>query len=425
MRTNSNLEITYVPVSKLKNSEYNPRIWSETDQTNLKNSINEYGFVDALLANNAKGRENVLIGGNFRLKIAKDLKIKEVPVIYLNIPNLKKEKELNLRLNKNQGKFDYDMLKTYDTDLLVDVGFEAVELNQIWDEVLETEEDGFKTEDEIKKIDKPKSKLGDIYKLGPHYIACGDSQDPELVKRLLNGKKVAMIYCDPVYNISLNYSNGIGTKGKYGGKAKDKKTYEEYSQFLKNTIQNALMVAKKDCHVFYYCDQIYIGLVQQLYKELGIDSRRVCLWIKNGANPTPQVAFSKCYESCPYGTIGKPYLSPFSTKLNEVMNKEVTTGNRIIDDIYDLIDIWLVKRLATSTYEHATQKPILLHEKAIKRCTAPGDIVLDLFSGSGSTLLACEQLNRICYTVDIDPLFVDLTIKRYEQYSGKKAKKIN
>jgi DNA modification methylase len=241
----------------------------------------------------------------------------------------------------------------------------------------------------------------------------------------MKGKKASLIYCDPIFNIALDYSKGIGTKGKYGGKAKDKKTYEEYRQFLKSTIQNALMVANKDCHVFYYCDQNYIGLLQELYKELEIDPKRVCIWIKNNANPTPQIAFSKCYEPCVYGTVGNPYLSPLSTKLNEVMNKEVTTGNRVIDDIYDLIDIWLVKRLATTSYAHPTQKPVTLHEKPIKRCTTPGDVVLDLFSGSGSTLLACEQLNRVCYTIDIDPLFVDLTIRRYEKYSGQKAKKIN
>lgn len=414
------LEITYFDIEVLKPYKENPRYWSESAMTDLMNSIQIFGLIDPIIIT----QDKKIVGGHMRIEACKRLGIKTVPTVAVNVKD-KRFKELLLRLNYNVGNWDYEKLKIFETELLVEVGFEAVELNQIWDEVLETEEDGFKTEEEIKKIDKPKSKLGDIYKLGPHYIACGDSQDPELVKGLMNGKKVSMIYCDPIYNINLDYSKGIGTKGKYGGKAKDKKTYEEYSQFLKNTIQNALMVAKKDCHVFYYCDQIYIGLVQQLYKELGINSRRVCLWIKNSANPTPQVAFSKCYEACPYGTIGRPYLSPLSTKLNEVMNREVTTGNRVIDDIYDLIDIWLVKRLATSTYTHPTEKPLLLHEKSIKRCTAPGDIVLDLFSGSGSTLLACEQLNRICYTVDIDPLFVDLTIKRYEQYSGKKAKKIN
>ena len=290
---------------------------------------------------------------------------------------------------------------------------------------MEAEDDGFNAEAEMVKIEKPISKSGDIWQLGKHFAACWNSEDPKLIKEMMGRKKASLIYCDPVYNIDLDYNKGVGTKGKYKGKAKDNKSYAEYRKFLRRTIQNALMVAKKDCHVFYYCDQNYIGLLQELYRELGIDPKRVCLWIKNSANPTPQVAFSKCYEPCVYGTVGKPFLSPLSTKLNEVINKEITTGNRVIDDIYDLIDIWLVKRLATNTYEHPTQKPITLHEKPIKRCTTPGDIVLDLFSGSGSTLLSCEQLNRVCYTVDIDPIFVDLTIKRYEKYSGKKAKKIN
>lgn len=414
------LELKYISIDILIPYANNPRRWPELAMTNLMDSIRIFGVVEPIVIDKNKN----IIGGHMRIEACKRLKIKMVPTVEIDVKD-KKFEELLLRLNKNIGFWDYEKLKLFEIELLVKVGFEAVEINNIWDEVLESEDDGFDVEAEIEKIKEPVSKLGDIWQLGRHFIACGDSQDSELIKKLMGGKKASMIYCDPVYNINLDYSKGIGTKGKYGGKAQDNKDDAEYRKLLKDTIQNALMVAKKDAHVFYYCDQCYIGLVQELYKELGIDPKRVCLWIKNNANPTPQIAFSKCYEPCVYGTVGSPYLSPLSTKLNEVLNKEVTTGNRVIDDIYDLIDIWLVKRLATNTYEHPTQKPLTLHEKPIKRCTAPGDIVLDLFSGSGSTLLSCEQLNRICYTCDLDPIFVDLTIKRYEQHSGQKAKRIN
>ena len=108
--------------------------------------------------------------------------------------------------------------------------------------------------------------------------------------------------------------------------------------------------------------------------------------------------------------------------LNEVLNKEITTGNNLLEETLDELDVWLVKRLSHKDYEHATSKPPKLHEKAIRRCTKPGDIILDSFSGSGSTLIAGDQLKRKVYAVELEPIFCDLVIKRYEKLTGIKAK---
>jgi DNA modification methylase len=119
-----------------------------------------------------------------------------------------------------------------------------------------------------------------------------------------------------------------------------------------------------------------------------------------------------------------PYLAKGITDLNEVLNKEIGTGNRLIEDIIDNFNVWLVKRLAGQSYMHATAKPPTLHQKALKRCTRLNDIVLDSFSGSGSTLIAAEQLKRRAYVVELEPLFADLTIHRWEALTGLKAKKV-
>jgi DNA modification methylase len=140
---------------------------------------------------------------------------------------------------------------------------------------------------------------------------------------------------------------------------------------------------------------------------------------------TPQVAFNKAMEPVIYATRGKPFLAPTLTNLNEVMNKEVTNGNRLSDDVLDLLNIWLVKRVAGQDYTHPTEKPPTLHEKALRRCTRPGDTVLDLFAGSGSTLIACEQMKRRCLTVEIEPVFCDVIIKRFESLTQTHAQKIN
>ncbi len=419
------LKITFINVTYLKVATYNPRKWDDTKKEKLKESVKRFGLVDPLIVNSASKRKNILIGGHFRLKVAKELGYKKVPVVFVHIPDIKKEKELNLRLNKNTGEWDMDLLKEFDLELLLNVGFDEEDLSDIWDDSLETEDDNFDLEKELSKIKNPKVKLGDVYQLGKHKLICGDSTDSKVVTELVGKNRISMIYCDPIYNISLDYNKGVGTKGKYGGKIKDKMPDEEYRKFLKSTMENALNVSKKDCHVFYWCDQRNIGLIQDIYKELELDSKRVCMWIKNNQNVTPQTAFNKAYEPCVYATHGKPYLSPRVTNLNEILNKETSTGNRLPDDIMDLFDIWLVKRLSSSEYQHPTQKPPTLHEKPLRRCTKPGDVVLDLFGGSGSTMIACDQMKRVCYLAEIDPVFCEVIINRYEELTKNKARLIS
>jgi len=420
------INITYVDVDKLSPAEYNPRKWDGKAIEKLTASIERFGLVDPLIVNGATNRKNVIVGGHFRYEVAKRLNIKKVPVVYLNIPNIDKEKELNLRLNKNTGSWDIELLKSFDIELLLDIGFDDSELEDIWDEHLTVEDDGFDTAKEIEKISVPKTKPGCIYRLGVHTLGCGDAQDSSFVAKLMAGKKADMVYLDPPYNISLDYGKGIGTNGKYGATlTNDSKTDKGYSEFLEKAIKNSIDHIKDDAHIFCYCDQKYIGLLQNLYRKLSIEPKRVCLWIKNNSNITPKVAFNKVYEPCVYGVRGKPYLKDGMASLNEILNKEIESGNRALDDIYDLIDIWLVKRLPTSGYEHPTEKPPTLHQKPLRRCTKIKDKVVDLFGGSGSTLIACQQLKRVCYMAEIEPIFCDLIIRRYKNLIGGEVVRVS
>lgn len=417
------IKIEQVSTSLLKEAEYNPRKMTDQQEKDLTKSIKKFGLADPLIVNGYKTRKNVIIGGHQRFKIAKKLGYKEVPVVYVNLtPD--QEKEFNLRLNRNTGEWDWELLKEFDMNLLLDVGFNDNDLSNIWDESLETEDDDFDSEKELERIKKTDIKNGYMFSLGNHTLLCGDATDLEAVKKLVGKEKIDMIYCDPPYNIGLNYDKGIGGKKKYGGDVNDNKSDDEYKEFLNKTISNALSVSEKDTHIFYYCDQQYIGLLQEIYKGLGINNKRVCMWIKNGFNVTPQNAFNKCYEPCVYGTRGKPYLSNIKN-LNELLNKEIETGNRTIDNILDIFDIWLVKRISGQEYEHPTQKPPTLHEKALRRCTKINDAVLDLFGGSGSTLIACEQLKRRCFIMEQNPIFCQLIINRFEKYANKKANKLS
>lgn len=135
-----NLKIKTVNINELRSSEYNPRKWSESATEQLAESIRRFGLVDPILCNQAAGRENVVIGGHFRLKVAKELGYTEVPVAYVNIPDLAKEKELNIRLNKNLGEWDFALLKKFDESLLEDIGFTSEEVDDIFDVDMEEKE---------------------------------------------------------------------------------------------------------------------------------------------------------------------------------------------------------------------------------------------------------------------------------------------
>lgn len=413
--------IHFIPTSELNPALYNPRIWDESALKQLCESIERFGFLDPVIANNHSSRANVLIGGHMRLAAAKKLGLEQVPVVFVSIADVAREKELNLRLNRNTGQWDFEMLKEFDVELLLDVGFNDSDLSAIWDDVLTIDDGHFDTQEAVESVASPQTQPGDMYRLGDHFLLCADAQDPENVQKLIGDSKIDMVYLDPPYNISLNYNSGISTKNKYGGQFKqDSKSRDEYKQFLHTALTNAKSVVNQDAHVFTWCDQNWIGLVQSVYQEIGIDHKRVCLWVKNNHNMTPQVAFNKAYEPCVYGTLGKPFLADINN-LNEVLNKEVATGNRTIDDILDLLDIWLVKRLPSQDYEHPTAKPPTLHEKPIRRCTQPGDAILDLFGGSGSTLIASEQMKRRAYLMEIDPVFCDVIVKRYQELTGQEA----
>lgn len=399
--------------------ENNPRKLSKEQEDNLKKSLKRFNLAEIPVID----RDNKIIAGHQRLRILQILGRGEEE-IDVRIPNRKlTEEEYRSYLiasNAIDGDWDYNLLKEFDLDLLKDSGIDGDILSDIWDIDLELEDEEFNEEKELEKIKTPTTQLGDLIILGEHRLICGSSNDQETMNRLFEDNKADMIMSDPIYNLKVDYNKGLGGKQNYGGNVEDDRTEEEYIEFLRKNLETALSVTKQDSHIFYWNLEQQIWMIQNLYREFGITNRRVCLWIKNGQNETPQIAFSKCYEPCIYGTLGKPYLSKKEYGLNQIMNDEIGTGNESLDSV----NIWASKRLSGKDMQHATQKPTDLYHKAIRRCTKPGDIVLDSFGGSGTTLIACEQLKRRAYLVELEPVFCDLIISRYEKLTGKKVKVI-
>ncbi|RJQ33616.1 hypothetical protein C4568_04240 [Candidatus Parcubacteria bacterium] len=402
----------------------NPRSLSAKQKADLEASITKFNLVEIPAVNT----DNQVLAGHQRLKIMKALG-RGQDEIDVRVPDRtlteKECEEYMLRSNRNTGSWDFELLQKFDTSFLLDIGFDDTDLSDIWDDVLEIEDDEFDEKKEVEAAKETDIKEGDRFQLGKHKLICGDSTDETVVKMLLGEDLADVVYCDPPYNIALDYNKGIGGEKSYGGDVDDKKSDPKYRTFVKKAMANAIAVSAKDSHHFWYHDQKYTGMMQSLYEELGVKYKRTALWIKNGINPTPKTAFSKLYEPCVYGTRGKPYLSDKQTKLGEIMNKEIGIGNATIDDILDMVDIWLAKREAGTDYEHPTQKPLTLHERPLSRCSKVNDAVLDLFGGSGSTLLACEQMRRRAFLVEKSPVFCQVIINRYEKFTEDKAIKTN
>ena len=399
----------------------NPRRMTEKQAEELRRSLEKFNLAEVPAINT----DNKIVAGHMRVATLQLLG-RGNEEIDVRVPNRllteKEYKEYLLRSNQNRGEFDWDLLaKNFELDELLNAGFDE-ELAFMFDDVTTLSEDGFDVEKALREIKVPESKPGEVYELGNHRLLCGDARKVEDVKTLMGCEKTAFIFCDPPYNIGLDYSKGMGTNHKYGGKysaSNDKQKPEAYRAFIETSVRNALSVAQENTHVFYWCDESFIGKMQDIYESNGVNNKRVCLWIKNNQNPTPQIAFNKVYEPCVYGTIGTPYLRKDIKNLNEILNQNIESGNQVVEEILEMINLWVVKRDTAQDYEHPTQKPITLCEKPMKRCTKPGDIILDLFGGSGSTLIAAEQLNRKAYLCEIDPIFCDVIRRRYEEFQKR------
>jgi hypothetical protein len=395
----------------------NPRDISRKNLDRLKDKIKKNGFHSVIVIDT----DNTILSGNQRKVALVELGIDTVDVM---IPSRKltdtERRRIGIESNINDGEWNFEKLKSFDLELLQFAGFDEKELVKFWDEDKDTKDDKFDVDKELKKIKIPKTKLGDLIIMGKHKLLCASSTDINAVKKLFGTDKATVLYSDSPFNIGLSYDKGVGNKSNYGGSFDDdNKSPEEFKQFLREVLVSSLSISTKDVHVGFWCDEAWVWVLQTLYMELGIKNRRLNVWIKNNSSPTPTVAFNKCTEFCVYGTKGSPHLSDQVKNLNEIQNKDLGTGNQLLEDVSN---IWAVKRLPSNQMEHPTSKNPELHHKFIIRCTKPSDIIFDAFSGSASTMICAEQLGRRVYSIEIDPVFCDLAIRRYEKLTGQKVK---
>ena len=302
--------------------ERNPNVNTPAQFARLKKSMSDSGYVEPIIIDT----NGEIVAGAHRHAVMLETGMgdREVDV---RVPNRKLTREefdrYMIASNAVRGIWSFEKLKSISDGILLDLLDESTKA-EMWSATLRTTDDGFDVDREIAKIKKPKSKVGDLYEIGPHKLIVGDACDSAVLKKLFGSERTPLIYNDPVFNLGVKnlYSKGIGGKRHFGGNVNDTRTPEEYREFLKKSMEAALSVAEKDVHLFYYNDQSQINVVQDLYEELGFTNRRVCLWVKNGGFPVPGTAFGKCYEPCIYATRGRPYLAKGIDNLNEFLNPD-------------------------------------------------------------------------------------------------------
>jgi len=416
------LTIQQVPVADLKPAEYNPRKWTEHARKGLTQSLEEFGFVQPIVVNSAPERRGVIIGGNFKLDIAKSKGMTTVPVVWVNVPDINKEKELNLRLNKNQGEFDNNLLAEFDPNMLLSVGFESKEVDKIFDE---SGDDDFDGDKEAATIVTPTSKYGEVYELGNHRLMCGDSSKPADLLVLTQGKQADMVFTDPPYNV--NYA-GRG-KNTSNTIKNDNMDEAEFRTMLTAWFAN-YKTALKDSGALYCC---YASRTHREFEDAlnanGFEVRNQIIWVKKVASMgwgdyrwkhEPILYCHKKDASLDFYGDRKQY-TEWSEEMSDEELLKMIKKNVTKEEEGDST-VWRLHR--EHKYDHPTQKPVKLVSIAIRNSSKRGDVVLDLFGGSGSTLIAAEGLSRTCWTMELDPKYVDVIIKRWEKVTGEKAKKL-
>jgi DNA modification methylase len=399
------VKIEQVDIESLQPDAANPRRMSDAEMESLTRSIQQFGLVDPVIA---KREDNAVIGGHQRLLAARRLGMKKVPVIFLDIPK-EEARLLNLALNRISGTWDDELLarllsdldQSPDVDLSLS-GFDDDEIKKL-----------LKTLDLREKRDRPESfdldaaleesqrsprcTPGNVWQLGDHRVMCGDSTDPAQVAVLTADTKASMAFTDPPYNVDYGDHGGMRRKGRKRKIANDALSAEQWETFVHGWAENLLQFV--DGSLYICMSTREWPTVSKVLIESGAHWSDTIIWAKDRFT-LGRADYQRMYEPIWYGW--------------REGTKHRWCGDR------DQGDVWRIERPSDNDL-HPTMKPLELIERAIANSSEVGDIALDLFLGSGSTLIAAERTGRVCYGMEIDPHYCDIVLMRWEAFTGERA----
>ena len=378
------LKIEYVDINTIKPYLNNAKLHPQEQIEQIKKSIQEFGNNDPIAVWN-----NEIVEGHGRYEALKQLGETNIPIIRLDNLTDEERRAYTLVHNKLTMNSDFDLdilneeLLDIDTIDMSDYGFD-IDLN------IDIEEQEI-IEDEVPEVpEEPKAKLGDIYQLGNHRLMCGDSTSEEDVAKLMNGVKVDMVFTDPPYG--YEYQSNMRTKTEKFDVIENDDKKLDFIPIVKKFNNGFVFV----CTTWKVLKE-WLEIFTKYY-----DLTNMIIWNKGGGG---------------IGDLKHTFSTDYEIILCSNNNCEIT-GKRIGS-------VWSIAKDNANDYVHATQKPVEVSATAIKNTTNENDNILDLFGGSGSTLIACEQLNRKCYMMELDPHYIDVIIQRWENFTGEKAVKIN
>ena len=384
----------------------NPRKNDEA-ATKVAASIKEFGFKQPIVVD----KNMIIVAGHTRLLAAQKLGLKKVPVIIADDLTESQIKAYRIADNRvaEEAEWDYDLLKLEINDL-VDLDFDLIETGFSQDEldnILNEKTDGLTDPDEVPEApEEPTTKLGDIYILGNHRLMCGDSTSIDAVETLMDGQKADMVFTDPPYGMSYGGGRAAVSTSK-GAKLKahgmiigDDKTGSNLITLIRDALVSVVTLCKTGASKYICFPWRTYSEFESALNECGLIPTACIVWDKKSiglgqANYRPQHEFIFYIKG------------------------DTWHGDKAQSDV------WYLSRGATSKYVHPTQKPVELIEKAVNNSSKGGDNVVDVFGGSGSTLIACEKSGRNAYLMELDPKYCDVIVKRWENFTGKKAALIN
>lgn len=411
MGRNFQLNIEYLPVDQLTPYEHNARKHQDSDVAAIVSSIREFGFDDPI---GVWGGHNVIVEGHGRLMAAKKLGMEKVPVIHLDHLTDEQRRAYALAHNRTAELSEWDeIVKNLELEGIKDIDMSLFGFG--------TGDDYTVVEDNYDKPapEEPNAKPGDLYRLGRHRLYCGDATLIGDVQRLTDGALVDMLLTDPPYNVDYHGGTGLTIEN-------DNMPDADFRRFLADSFSNAKMVMKPGAafHIWHADSEGYN--FRGACRDAGLMVRQCLIWEKNSLVLGRQ-DFQWKHEPCLYGENTPPQFAQeeYLTEDNHVALYGWRDGGRHYFFKNRRQTTILKFDRPTKSKEHPTMKPVLLFNYQMECNTRPGESVLDLFAGSGTTIIAAEQNGRTAYCLEKDPKYVDVIIDRWEEFTGQRAELIN